>query len=184
MAVSALPSPKKGIKMYIDTNSSSRDILEHVAERIKQIATTQRAYAPKDSNGLDLLEIHAGHFEDIARDLEAIAKDFRPQEARYPDVCHPTHKTRVSIDASSYDEICDICGCTDIAGGGWGLLRQPCLGWELAAEAEYDKVVAHAETMVHSNRMPAWSELTEEQKIEYLPHIREAKATKSGSLSG
>lgn len=26
---------------------------------------------------------------------------------------HPSHKTRISFDASSYDEICDLCGATD-----------------------------------------------------------------------
>lgn len=31
------------------------------------------------------------------------------------------------MDASSYDEICEICGATDIAGGGWGDLRFPCV---------------------------------------------------------
>lgn len=29
---------------------------------------------------------------------------------------HPSHKTRVSMDASSYDEICELCGATDTAG--------------------------------------------------------------------
>lgn len=39
---------------------------------------------------------------------------------------HPTHRTRISMDASSYDEICDKCGATDITGGGWGKLAEPC----------------------------------------------------------
>lgn len=38
---------------------------------------------------------------------------------------HPSHSTR-SSDASSYDEVCINCGATDIAGGGWGKLAQPC----------------------------------------------------------
>lgn len=40
--------------------------------------------------------------------------------------CHESHVTRISIDASSYDEICVNCGATDIAGGGWGDLAKPC----------------------------------------------------------
>ncbi len=40
------------------------------------------------------------------------------------DACHPTHKTRIS-DASSFDEICVVCGATDVAGGGWGQLAIP-----------------------------------------------------------
>ena len=26
---------------------------------------------------------------------------------------HPSHRVRFSMDASSYDEICDLCGSTD-----------------------------------------------------------------------
>jgi hypothetical protein len=39
---------------------------------------------------------------------------------------HPSHKTRFSFDASTYDEMCELCGATDIAGGGWGKLAEPC----------------------------------------------------------
>lgn len=38
---------------------------------------------------------------------------------------HPSHKTRISFGASSYDEICDECGATDKLGS-WGLLALPC----------------------------------------------------------
>lgn len=40
--------------------------------------------------------------------------------------CHPSHETRVSMDASTWDEICIHCGHTDIAAGGWGKLAEPC----------------------------------------------------------
>lgn len=43
------------------------------------------------------------------------------------DRLHPSHKTRHS-DASTFDEICVLCGYTDIAGGGWGQLKYPCPG--------------------------------------------------------
>lgn len=36
---------------------------------------------------------------------------------------HPSHKTHVSVDASSYDEICEKCGATD---GHGGTLHLPC----------------------------------------------------------
>lgn len=42
------------------------------------------------------------------------------------DACHPSHVTRVSIDSSSYDEICVNCGATDMVIGGWGQLKFPC----------------------------------------------------------
>lgn len=55
-------------------------------------------------------------------------QEARKGPVRYPNKLHPSHQTRVSIDASSYDEICEVCGATDIAGGGWGELRKPCPG--------------------------------------------------------
>ncbi len=39
---------------------------------------------------------------------------------------HPSHVTRISMDASSYDEICVNCGATDVVAGGWGKLAEPC----------------------------------------------------------
>lgn len=50
------------------------------------------------------------------------------EEIIYPDKKHPSHKTRISLDASSYDEICILCGATDVAGYGWGTLKYPCRG--------------------------------------------------------
>lgn len=38
---------------------------------------------------------------------------------------HPSHKTRFS-DASTFDEICELCGATDEVPGGWGKLAGPC----------------------------------------------------------
>ena len=35
-------------------------------------------------------------------------------------------KTRFSVDASTYDEICTKCGATDMVPGGWGDLAKPC----------------------------------------------------------
>lgn len=39
---------------------------------------------------------------------------------------HPSHVTRISMDASSYDEICVNCGAHDEVPGGWGKLAEPC----------------------------------------------------------
>ena len=39
---------------------------------------------------------------------------------------HPSHRTRFSFDASSFDEICEQCGRTDEVPGGWGQLALPC----------------------------------------------------------
>lgn len=38
---------------------------------------------------------------------------------------HASHRTRIS-DASSFDEICVLCGATDVTNGGWGQLAKPC----------------------------------------------------------
>lgn len=42
-----------------------------------------------------------------------------------PKGLHPSHRTRFSFDASSWDEICEKCGATDTIGG-WGRLADPC----------------------------------------------------------
>lgn len=39
---------------------------------------------------------------------------------------HPSHTTRFSFGASSYDEICTRCHHTDEVPGGWGALAAPC----------------------------------------------------------
>lgn len=39
---------------------------------------------------------------------------------------HPSHVTRFSFDASTYDEACVNCGATDQVPGGWGDLALPC----------------------------------------------------------
>lgn len=39
---------------------------------------------------------------------------------------HPSHVTRFSFDASTWDEICVNCGSTDQVPGGWGDLAKPC----------------------------------------------------------
>ena len=39
---------------------------------------------------------------------------------------HPTHRTRFSWDASTYDEICELCGATDQVPGGFGQLKFAC----------------------------------------------------------
>jgi len=46
----------------------------------------------------------------------------------WPDVCHESHKSVRSSDASTFDFICDDCGATDRVTGGWGALRKPCKG--------------------------------------------------------
>ena len=39
---------------------------------------------------------------------------------------HPSHVTRFSWDASTFDEICINCSATDKVPGGWGELASPC----------------------------------------------------------
>lgn len=48
---------------------------------------------------------------------------------------HPSHNTYLSMDASSYDEICSVCGATDTAGS--GRLSKPCPGASSGSE-RYD----------------------------------------------
>ncbi len=39
---------------------------------------------------------------------------------------HKSHRTRFSFDASTYDEICELCGAHDEVPGGFGRLAYPC----------------------------------------------------------
>ena len=39
---------------------------------------------------------------------------------------HPSHVTRFSVDASSFDYVCVNCDETDQVPGGWGKLAEPC----------------------------------------------------------
>jgi len=48
------------------------------------------------------------------------------KETEYPDKLHESHKSVRSSDASTFDMICDDCGATDRASGGWGKLKEPC----------------------------------------------------------
>lgn len=66
------------------------------------------------------LEFSDGRFEEVPADPRT-----QPTEDRPPDEFHPSHVVRAS-DASSFDIICENCGNTDITGGGWGNLAQPC----------------------------------------------------------
>lgn len=50
---------------------------------------------------------------------------------------HPSHRTKISLDASSYDEICVLCGARDELMG-WGSLVNECNGTE-EERAAYDK---------------------------------------------
>lgn len=60
-------------------------------------------------------------------------------EEEFPDQLHPSHVTRISMDASTYDEICVNCGATDQVPGGWGNLRFPCKGKEKGASDGHPK---------------------------------------------
>lgn len=60
---------------------------------------------------------------------------------------HPSHKTRYS-DASTFDEICDLCGATDQVPGGWGQLAYPCPGMKEYSK-ETEKVREKVETVNH-----------------------------------
>lgn len=39
---------------------------------------------------------------------------------------HPSHVTRFSFDASTWDVMCVNCHHTDVVPGGWGELAKPC----------------------------------------------------------
>lgn len=61
---------------------------------------------------------------------------------------HPSHVTRFSWDASTYDEVCVNCGATDMVPGGWGELANPCslppekggMTWEQYLEKDREQI--------------------------------------------
>jgi hypothetical protein len=63
----------------------------------------------------------------MAKEIKEYRNSVRPKQER-PDVCHESHKSVRSSDASTFDFICDDCGATDCVTGGWGTLRKPCKG--------------------------------------------------------
>lgn len=67
------------------------------------------------------------------------------------DELHPSHVTRIS-DASSFDEICTLCGATDVAGGGWGNLRFACTAVPTGVNVNQPCVVDHFEECVVCNK--------------------------------
>lgn len=64
------------------------------------------------------------HIKDIVMSLTT--ENAQAEQGEFPDQLHPSHKTEIALEASSYDEICVNCRATDLASGGWGKLRFPC----------------------------------------------------------
>ena len=50
------------------------------------------------------------------------------EKFEWPNKYHESHKSLRSSDASTFDFICEDCGATDDARGGWAALRKPCKG--------------------------------------------------------
>lgn len=78
---------------------------------------------------------------------------------------HPSHVTRVSIDASSFDEICVFCGHTDRLGS-WGKLAEPCP--KVLTLVDVTAVLAHEDAaMLHDTYGIDVANLTEEQVAQH-----------------
>ena len=64
----------------------------------------------------------------MAREIKEYRDANKPKK-QYPDVRHASHRSVRSSDASTFDFICDDCGATDRASGGWAGLSKPCKGF-------------------------------------------------------
>lgn len=74
------------------------------------------------------------HIPGVKEELASLASSSAGQEAAK---CHPSHKNvRCSMDASTYDYVCDDCGATDKVPGGWGDLAKPCSAGQEAKDVE------------------------------------------------
>ena len=86
-----------------------------------------RSEAPTDE--FAVVTEGVGATEVLARRIASLkAIQAQLQETADPSKKHPSHETRIS-DASSFDEICIVCGATDRLGS-WGALSKPCPGKE------------------------------------------------------
>lgn len=83
------------------------------ADAAKKLNPRNLRYEPNGTNLLDAVQAEAM----VRHMLEGM-----PETAVRK---HPSHVTR-SSDSSLYDEVCLTCGATDISGGGWGKLGEPC----------------------------------------------------------
>lgn len=73
-----------------------------------------------------LMEIESWGEEHGGRWCREHARQALNSVKEWPNVCHESHKSVRSSDASTFDFICDDCGATDSVPGGWGTLRKPC----------------------------------------------------------
>lgn len=77
---------------------------------------------------IERLQARVAELEVQLRDVGMCSSPIPAPAAPAPSVSnskHPSHITR-SSDSSLYDEKCVNCGATDLAGGGWGKLAEPC----------------------------------------------------------
>lgn len=80
---------------------------------------------------------------------------------------HPSHETRFSMDASTYDEVCVNCGATDKVPGGWGLLAEPCAAVESKSPVS-EKEFQHQ--VVQLARLLGWA----------VAHFRKVRVQRKG----
>lgn len=67
------------------------------------------------------------YYEQLSTEDKARADKYCTPLTPLKDERHPTHRTRYS-DASTFDQVCVLCGARSITGGGWGDLKFPCSG--------------------------------------------------------
>lgn len=123
LLVSMSPASRLVSAMYAESSDTEWSAVENVLVRCGYLWRCRCGCTyTKDDTQCDACQ--EGHYAGL--------EEPSPDEAEHPD-----HRTRFSFDASSYDEICVLCGARDGALGGPGALVLPCTGSE-EARARFD----------------------------------------------
>lgn len=103
----------------------------YVSGYLAQAEIAKGVLTPSETQGVNPTHQHR-EFCGALRGLPCIC-DATPLETLSPSRSHPSHKIRFS-DASTFDEICEKCGCTDASPAGTYGLSVQCLGKETGAK--------------------------------------------------
>lgn len=80
---------------------------------------------------------------------------------------HPSHDTRFSM-SSLYDEVCVNCGATDLTGGGWGKLAEPCPKAKKKEEKMSEKPTPHrGEVYTYKGQQYLVREVSQKNMIQF-----------------